>query len=158
MRLAMSRSSQHGLRIVARLAAEQGRVPAWKISELTGVPAGCVPTIVAALSRSGILFNVPGSGGGCRLARDPTEINVLEVIEAIEGSPVKETCVMDRGLRHTDPPCALHQAWLEAEDSVVGALRSVSVEDLVRTQAWIDRPNPSANGDGLLAKSGAGTV
>lgn len=139
MRLYLTRSGEHGVRIVTLLASTGRRIPTREIARLTGVPAGYVPTVVAALSRVGILRNRSGSGGGCGLARPAERVTVLDVVEALEGPLVGDTCVLDRSRPHREVPCALHDAWIHAQESVLQALSSVTVADLARDAS---RPRP----------------
>lgn len=146
MRLSMTRSGQHALRIVAALARSGERLPARQLSELTGVPRGCMPEVVACLSRAGILDTVSGARGGCWLARGPTEVTVLDVLQAVEGLPSLENCLLD-GRPHGEPPCALHEPWVRAQRAVVEALQSVTVADLAHPGGWpcrVHAPEPPA--------------
>jgi Rrf2 family protein len=131
----MTRSGEHGLRIVTALARTGGRLRARRLSEFTGVPRGCTREVAGSLSRAGILNTLSGARGGCRLARAPTDITVLDVLQAVEGLPSLETCLLDGG-PHSDPPCALHEPWVRAQRAVVEALGSVTVADLARPGGW----------------------
>lgn len=136
MHLYLACSGENALRLVALLARLGRRVPTREIAELTGIPRGDVPGIAAALSRAGILGNRPGSGGGCRLLRSPEDITVLDVVEAVEGPVARDGCLLDRERPHrTLGYCVVHEAWMAAQDAVMGALRSVTVADLARDRA-----------------------
>jgi Rrf2 family protein len=142
--LCLTRAGEHGVRVATALAAAGRRVPAREITRLADVPPGQVPRVVARLARAGLLINRPGSGGGCRLARPPDAISVLEVVEAIEGRLVRDRCALDRERPHgTVGFCAIHEAWTTAQEAVAAALGSVSLADLARwpsPHAWPPAP------------------
>ncbi|MBI4260518.1 MAG: Rrf2 family transcriptional regulator [Actinobacteria bacterium] len=119
------------MRIVRFLAAAGRPATSREIALRTGIPSGHVPSIVAALSRAGILRTRPGQGGGCALARRPAELFVLDVIQALEGPVVLDECILDRSRPHGPPWCALHDSWMQVQDALVATLGAVSVADLV---------------------------
>ena len=55
-----------------------------QIAAVTGVPSPTLAKILQALSRAGIIRTQRGSRGGVCLARDPREVSVLDVVEAID--------------------------------------------------------------------------
>lgn len=83
-----------------------------QLSEAADVSMGNVPTLVAALSRDGLLDCARGPGGGCRLSRPPSEITIAEAIVAIEGSLEPEHCAVDeRRCMDRDFACGIHDSW-----------------------------------------------
>jgi len=48
------------------------------------------------LNKAGLVGSVRGPRGGFVLARDPGEITLLEIFEAIDGPMPKETCLLGR--------------------------------------------------------------
>lgn len=135
MRLFLTKRGEYGIRLLLHLAdrpAEE-RMTAGELAEACEIPAGNVPTIVNVLSRSGILMCSPGRGGGCQLARDPADISMLQIIEALEGSLEISRCLLDsRRCHDRDPECAVHHAWSEGRDA---AIRSLAVTTLADTLA-----------------------
>lgn len=94
--------------------------------------------IVTQMSRAGFLKGVRGSQGGYRLARDPGDINVGEVLEAIEGSLSPVTC-LEPGKPECDRcgNCSTLDLWKGLYDAVMNYLTAITVQDLV------DRANAS---------------
>ena len=62
-----------------------GPVPAARLAGLYDLPAPYLNKQLQALVRAGVLASVPGPRGGFRLAREPGEISVLDVVVAVEG-------------------------------------------------------------------------
>ncbi|NIA24948.1 MAG: Rrf2 family transcriptional regulator [Gammaproteobacteria bacterium] len=61
--------------------ARRGRAGTGEITETQDVPVSFLGKIVSALARAGIVVTRRGAGGGETLARSPTSITVLEVIQ-----------------------------------------------------------------------------
>lgn len=84
--------------------------------------------IFGALSRADLVTPVRGKGGGYMLSREPRDITVLEVIEAVEGPIALNYC------QH-DPPqcdnetCRLRPMWTEIQEFVRSKLGSMTLAD-----------------------------
>ena len=75
------------------------------------LPLSFVRRIVARLSASGILETTRGMGGGVKLARPASEISMLDVVRAMEGTVALNPCVV---APHTCPlstECPAQMAW-----------------------------------------------
>lgn len=71
------------------------------IAERTGLPQPYLEQILLALKGAGIVRSKRGVGGGYVLARDPEEINLAQIVSAVDG-PIQAG---DFGEPHTDGSC-----------------------------------------------------
>lgn len=142
MKLFLTKRGEYGIRLLLHLAARGAdvRMTAADLAEACDVPAGNVPTIVNVLSRAGILLSSPGRGGGCSLARDPSDISMLQIIEALEGSLEISRCLLDaRRCHDVDPECAMHHAWSKGRDAVIRSLAETSLEETMVRERELSR-------------------
>jgi Rrf2 family nitric oxide-sensitive transcriptional repressor len=141
MKLVLTKRGEYAIRLLMRLGERAGeRLTAAELAELCDIPAGNVPTIVNLLARSGLLVASPGRGGGAQLARDPSEISMLEIIEVAEGALEISHCLLDsRRCHDRDPECAVHQAWVEGRDAAIRSLAETSLADTIRREREIAR-------------------
>jgi DNA-binding IscR family transcriptional regulator len=65
------------------------------------------------------------------LAREPKEITLLEVIEAIDGPIQLNECVGDNGACTFDHDCPLRPVWCEAQEELVNRLKGTNFEQLI---------------------------
>jgi Rrf2 family protein len=128
-------------------------LPTGRLAEYYGVPTAYLAKHLQALSRAGILDAVPGPGGGYRLARDPAEISMLDVVEAIDGTESAFRCseIRRRGpsalpAREYRDPCSIHVVMNRADDAWRAEVRSVSVADLVRRMSETAPPGALEKG------------
>ena len=56
-----------------------------EIAATTQISHGYLEQILATLKKSDLVVSVRGATGGYKLSRDASEINVLEIIESLEG-------------------------------------------------------------------------
>ena len=86
--LKVSQKLEYAIRAMIELAEhrdDETLTPAREIAERQQVPLRFLEQQLGALSRAGLVESFRGAGGGCRLARDPADITVAEVADAIEG-------------------------------------------------------------------------
>lgn len=130
MRLVLTKRTGGAIRILLHLASlpSGSQRTSTQLADASGVTQGNVATLVAALSRAHLLDCTRGPGGGCSLARDPSEITIAEVVTAIEGSLEPQRCAIDeRRCVDRDFPCGLHQTWTAVVRSVADQLTDLSL-------------------------------
>lgn len=95
------------------------------------IPPSFLAKIVAQLSIVGLLNTSRGAQGGVTLARDPKDITLLEVIEAIDGPIRLNDCVGDEHAAcFFAETCPLRSVWNEAQERLISHLRSVNFADM----------------------------
>lgn len=106
--LKFSRRIDYSIVALAHLALHgAGRpVSAKEIAETYRLPRPIISNVMKHLAHVGVVSSVRGVRGGYRLERDPAEITLGEVVEAIEG-PVRLTlCAPAAG----GPTCAIEDS------------------------------------------------
>jgi len=84
------------------------------------------------LTQHGVLRSFRGAVRGYALARPPKEIELQEILEAIEGPDVLTRCIF-WSLHCSDAsPCPLHHRWKDMSKRVTELLVGQTLEDLVR--------------------------
>ncbi len=146
MRLSLTRRAEYGVRALIDLAGRPPleRVTAAELASACEIPAGNVPTIVSVMTRAGILDSRPGRNGGCRLARPPEAITMLEIIECLEGSNESAVCILDaRRCGVEGHECPLHEAWKDGRSAALAALSGITLEAAARRGAQLGGPPTS---------------
>ncbi len=85
-----------------------------------------------SLRAGGLVEAVAGRAGGYRLARPPAEIDLLAIVEAIEGDTGRQTCVLRGGPCGLDGTCSVHPAFFAAQEAIRTELRRATLEQLAR--------------------------
>ena len=114
-------------------------LPAKDLAEFHGVSESYLLKHLRALTSAGILEAVPGPKGGYRLARQPDQITMYDVVAAVEGGEPAFRCteIRQRGPCSRSPgayagPCAINSAMLRAESAWRDSLRKETIADLMR--------------------------
>jgi Rrf2 family protein len=132
MRLELTKRGDYAVRAMLALARGNGNglLSARRISEAMGIPVRFLPQVLADLARAGLVEAAPGRSGGYRLAREPSTISLLEVIEAVEGDSRRQSCVLSGAPCGRDGICDVHQVFFEGQEALLAHLASSSMADL----------------------------
>jgi Rrf2 family protein len=130
----ISRRTDYGVRVILDLATleEGARASTQEIAERQSIPAPFLAKIVSQLSTSGLVDTYRGAGGGVMLARPPSEINLLHVIEALDGPVRLNRCAIEPEACPHDANCPVHDIWVEAQRDLTRVLTSVTFEHLAQ--------------------------
>jgi Rrf2 family protein len=102
------------------------------IAEEMVIPPRFLPQVMGDLVRADLVEGVTGRSGGYRLAAAAADISLLTIVEAVEGTSRRETCVLRGGPCGRDGTCAVHAAFCSAEEAMIEALDSVTLADVSR--------------------------
>jgi Rrf2 family protein len=131
MRLQLTKRTDYAIRACLHLAMED-RCPisGRRIAERMAIPDRFLPQVMADLGRAGIVGAMSGKNGGYCLRRDPAELSLLDLVEAVEGAGLRHECAMREAPCDGDPACALHPVWAEAQAAFTDVLAGASIGDL----------------------------
>ncbi|MCQ3936697.1 MAG: Rrf2 family transcriptional regulator [Chloroflexi bacterium] len=128
----ITRQADYAVRAVLHLARNgEQRTATSSIAEEQRIPPSFLAKIISQLSIAGLLHTSRGARGGVTLARDPKDISLLEVIEAIDGPIQLNECVGDSGACSFDENCPLRPVWCEAQEDLVRRLKGTNFADMV---------------------------
>lgn len=89
------------------------------------IPLSFLAKIIAQLSVAGLLQTMRGARGGVTLAKDPQDITLLEVVEAIDGPILLNDCVDDDYECPVDG-CPIREVWRDIQNDLVYRLRTTT--------------------------------
>jgi Rrf2 family iron-sulfur cluster assembly transcriptional regulator len=132
------------------LALHEGKGPISlaDISERQGISLSYLEQLFAKLRRNDLVGSVRGPGGGYQLKRSQREINVAEVIDAVNES-VDATGCNKRGDCQSGEVCLTHHLWCDLSDQIHTFLNGITLADLVERQ---DVKDVSQRQDGRRAE------
>ncbi|MBC9785469.1 Rrf2 family transcriptional regulator [Heliobacterium chlorum] len=110
------------------------------IAKRQGIPANFLPQIMAAMSRRGWVEATRGAGGGVRLAVQPSQVTVQEIIEVVEGPIAINRCLVGAGACPNQCSCPLHNVWAKAQSAMIEVLANTTVADLARAKQVLSVP------------------
>ncbi len=129
----ITRQADYAVRAVLHLArlGNTERAATSIIAEKQHIPPSFLAKIISQLSIAGLLHTSRGARGGVTLGREPKDITLLEVVEAIDGPIQLNECVGDEGICPFDGECPLHSVWCEAQEELVARLKGTNFAQLM---------------------------
>ena len=124
--------SDYALRVLLFLAtAPEGRGRIADIASAYRISEHHLVKVVHHLGREGLLANTRGRGGGLRLARPASQINVGHVVRTAEEPSVLVECFAPGGNCAITGSCRLAGALQKAHDAFYEVLDGFTLEDLL---------------------------
>ena len=131
MRLDLTKRSDYAIRAMLALTKAGGLLSSRKIAEEMKIPPRFLPQIMGDLTRAGLVDATPGRAGGYRLVKHTSEVTILEVIEAIEGDPHRQICVMRGTPCGQDGECGVHDIFYAAEGALLSRLAGATLQGVI---------------------------
>ena len=125
--------TEYGIRALIELAARygDGPVPARAIATAQGIPLRFLEHQLAALHKAGIVDSQRSANGGAARARDPSEIRISEVIDALEGPLAPMYCLEPHDERCVQThQCGVQELWMRVEDAVRTVFEQTTIADI----------------------------
>jgi Rrf2 family transcriptional regulator, cysteine metabolism repressor len=142
-----STKAEYGVRLMVELGrraqgdrdGEAEPVALSAVAEAEVLPLSYLEHLVAKLREAGLVTSVRGAHGGYRLARPATEIEMLEVVQALEGPIAPMECFHDEPEGRVlcshesdgDRACATKLLWTRVHGGITKALAGTTLADLV---------------------------
>lgn len=132
MRLDLTKRSDYAIRAMLALTmAPVGLLSSRKIAEEMNIPPRFLPQIMGDLTRASLVEAHPGRAGGYKLAKAPSTVTILTVIEAVEGDPHRQICVMRGGACGVDGECGVHDVFYAAETAILKELSGATLQSII---------------------------
>jgi len=132
MTVIVSKKCEVGLQAVLFLSTQNPArlFNALEVSREVGQPKEFVSKMLQILTSSGIVGSRKGKNGGFFLAKKPSEIKLIDIVEAIDGLDVFSNCVLGFPGCSKESPCPVHEKWGKLRDEAFQMLSENSFEDL----------------------------
>src|SRR5262245_40697757 len=130
----------YGIRLVVDLGRTRAGAPAslGTVADSELLPLSYLEHLVAKLRDAGLVTSTRGAHGGYQLARPPEEIEMLEVVQALEGPIAPMECFHESregkvlcSNEADDGSCATKVLWTRVQGGVTKALAGTTLAELV---------------------------
>ena len=133
----ISTAAELGVRGMVYLAKQyrNGPIPMATICREQELPRQYMLKIFAALSRAGFVRTSRGKGGGFVLAQPPSEISILDIMQAVEGPLSLNFCQSEPSQCHHDKDCLVRPLWDDLQDTAFKKLSEFRLDRAVANEA-----------------------
>lgn len=133
----ISTRGRYALRVLIDLAehGETGYIPMKKVAERQGISLKYLEQILPSLSKNGFVDGVHGKGGGYRLAKDPKECKVGEILRLTEGNLAPVACLTCEAKQcERMGECRTYPMWTEFQQLVNEYFDGITIADLMKKE------------------------
>lgn len=132
MTVIFSKKCELALQAVLFLSIKKDQIifNAKEVSDELKVPKEFVSKMLQSLTDCGIVGSKKGKNGGFYLARRPSQIKLIEIVEAIDGLTVFNNCVLGFPNCSCENPCPVHDKWGGIRDQAYKMLSEETLEQL----------------------------
>ncbi len=136
MALRLTQGADYAIRAMIHIASLPEETVALRrdIARVQQIPSEFIAKILQALVRAGLLRSTRGSGGGFSLARSTEAINLLEVVEAIDGPLSLIACAPDPDNCDHSAYCPADVVWQDVQSRIASVLREATLERLISSR------------------------
>ncbi len=129
----ISTKGRYGLRILLDLALHDSGEPRLSrdIAGSQQISEKYLSRLIIALREAGLVRAIRGARGGFRLRKQPAEISLLEVVEAMEGPLSIVDCVRCPAQCGRAEACATRSAWAEINTAIRDRMSRVTLQEIV---------------------------
>lgn len=127
----VTRAADYALRATLALAGlpSGARLCLSELADSCDVPPAYLYKVLKSLARAGLLAAHRGVTGGYELTARAREASVLDIVEAVNGLPMLNTCVLAGGC-HRAVTCPAHPVWHQAQERMREVLGGSRLADL----------------------------
>ena len=131
------RNTDYAVRLMVNLARQYGKGPVSTreaaSEEDVSYPLAC--KLMQKLHGAKLIGSSMGPKGGFNLSRAPSEITLLEVIEAIQGPVSLNRCLLSADACSRQMTCSVRAKLAVVQETIVRGLGGITFEDLLQNQS-----------------------
>lgn len=130
----VSTKGRYALTVMVDLARNSGGgfVSLADIAERENLSMKYLESIISILNKGGMLQSLRGKNGGYRLARDPAEYSVNEILLLTEGTLAPVNCIMQDGVQcEKAATCSTLPLWAGLDKVIDSYLSRITLEDII---------------------------
>ena len=128
-----SKSSEYAIQAMIYLAIHQEREKTMvsEIAEDYNIPRHFLAKLVQSLAKHHLVHSTRGRGGGIRLNKPARDIQISDIVAAVDGPPPEvDMCVIGLDVCSDDVPCPLHEQWKMIKDKITDLMNQDNLENL----------------------------
>ena len=132
--LKISAKARYGLRILLDIALHEGdetpRTTA-AIAESQQISLKFASRLVIPLRQAGMIRSIRGTAGGFRLAKAPSDITLLDIVETLQGPVEILDCLGEGSACPRAAACVSRSVWDDVNTAFANALAALTLETVL---------------------------
>lgn len=144
----ITRSTEYAIRGILHLALKpEGETSTVsEIAKERQAPREFLSKIFQKMAKENLLVPYQGVKGGYLLARHPSKISLLDIIEATQGPVNLNVCLIKEKGCPLQKSCAFYPIWRRLQEQIVDLLRKTTIDDAISAYEGISQVGNSRRG------------
>ena len=109
----------------------EGPIELKEVAKKEDISLKYLEQVIIPLRSAGLVKSVRGSKGGYSLAKAPSEICLIDLVEILEGPVYLVECLRDRKACQRSSSCVSRDIWEEVSEAINRIFHSVTLEEMV---------------------------
>jgi len=131
--LRISKMTDYAIMVMVELHLSRGEVlSAQALAERSRLELPTVSKVMKLLVKTNLVESYRGATGGYSMNRNALDINVAEIIAAIEGPIAMTECSVEEGLCAQEAICSLRGNWQRISVAIAKAMEGVSLAEMAK--------------------------
>jgi Rrf2 family protein len=133
----LSTRGRYGIHAMYDLAVHYGDGPQSIkcIAERQGIPEAYLEQLIALLRKEKLVISNRGAQGGYRLAAEPAQMTVGQVLRALEGGLNLVDCLLEEDSCGKTCACPSRVVWMKIRDGLNNIVDGISLQDMINEYA-----------------------
>jgi len=130
----LSTRTRYGVRLMVALAQNYGKDPVFlkDIAKGENISEKYLSLIIIPLRGVNLVNSVRGAHGGYNLSKEPSQINLKEIVDVLEGECSLVECVKNPSSCERTTICATHDVWAMIGEKISETLSSITLDRLAK--------------------------
>lgn len=130
----ITRACDYTIRALVYMARQPYGTPFMRsdLSKQCCVPDSFLGKILQSLAKSDILISERGKKGGFRLGKKPEDINMLDVVVAVDGPLSINNCLGGKDPCQYMCQCNSHIMWQDVQNALTEQLKKYTLADIAK--------------------------
>jgi len=139
----LSQSCKYGIWAILYLASDPDReyISIREISSKLKISFHFLTKILQSLTQAKVIVSMRGASGGVALARSAKDINLREIIEAVDGNHIFTECILGLPGCGNEKPCPMHEKWAVKRSEFTQMCEATTLDALAtdaETSRWLN--------------------
>ena len=141
----LSNTSKYALRAVIYIAAKstgEKKIGIKVIAKELEIPMPFLGKVLQSLAKHKLLISTKGPNGGFGLAKEPSKIKLIEIVEIIDGLDIFNECILgNKYCDHHHNICPVHERYSEIRLQFYDLFKKTTLKQLMHDIDNNEKPN-----------------